>query len=125
MKKMLYGILSVVRFIMIITAIWMLVEVIHYKLTGTYIIYYRLLLRSAQNVEDQIRIIYHAYDTKYDWLLHIFDAYYIPAIIGASIHILAADTMIALDNKRHLRVCLLDVISILLILFAVLPGFAQ
>lgn len=101
MKKIAYTVLSLFNFIIILTSLWLVAEIIHYKVTGDYFLYYKLWLREANNAADEIYILNQVFNVRDGRLPNVFSNYVLPAVIGLSVPTFIVDTLIILNNRKY------------------------
>ena len=80
MKRIASIAAGLVRTVIILTAMWLIAEVVHFRVTGEYMLYYRLWLRSAENAMEEIAIINEVYNVRQARWAIGFTAYFIPVI---------------------------------------------
>mgnify|MGYP002794962579 CR=1 FL=1 len=119
MKKIACMLLSLFKFIVVLTSLWLVVEIIHYKITNDYFLYYKLWLREANNAADEIYIINQVFNVRDGRLPNVFSNYFLPAIMGLSIPIFIVDTLIALNNKKYILSYIVYSIAVL-VLFGII-----
>ena len=114
--------LTVLRWIIILSAILLIIEALYYHATGNYFIYYRLLLRKAENGAEQIATIYHVFNGRRAWLANCFSNYFIPAIVWVSAILSAFDVgwSISYKEKRQIVMCISNIIALLVMLYIIL-----
>ena len=111
--------LSLFKIIVVLTSLWLVVEIIHYKITNDYFLYYKLWLREANNAADEIYIINQVFNVRDGRLPNVFSNYFLPAIMGLSIPIFIVDTLIVLNNKKYILSYIVYSIAIL-VLFGII-----
>ena len=116
MKKIANMVLSLLNLIGILTSVWLVVEIVHYKLTNDYFLYYKLWLREANNAADEIYIINQVFNVRDGRLPNVFSNYFLPAVIGLSVPLFLVDTLIALNNRKHILSYIIYSISVLTML---------
>lgn len=119
MKKIACMLLSLFKIIVVLTSLWLVVEIIHYKITNDYFLYYKLWLREANNAADEIYIINQVFNVRDGRLPNVFSNYFLPAIMGLSIPIFIVDTLIVLNNKKYILSYIVYSIAIL-VLFGII-----
>ena len=121
MKKVAIILFSLIRWIVILSAILVIFEAIYFHTTGNYFIYYKLMLRKADNGAEQIHIINEVFNVKRDWLANYFSNYFLPTVMGLSLIISAFDVgCLIYRGKRQTVMCILNIISFLVILYITL-----
>lgn len=121
MKKVVCVLLTLVRCIVIFSAILLMVEVIYFYTVGDYLIYYDLMLRAAKNAAEQIYVIHQVYNVRHDWVAHYFSNYFIPGIRCVSMIISSYDVVCALyGNKKRIMMCITEIVATLVIIFITL-----
>ena len=114
MKKIAYTVLSLFNFIVILTSVWLVVEIIHYKVTGDYFLYYKLWLREAEHALDEIYIIDQVFNVRDGRLPNAFSNYFLPTVMGLSVLTFIVDTLIALNNRKHILSYMFYCIAVLI-----------
>lgn len=102
MRKIICVALSLFNYIVILTSIWLVVEIIHYKVTNDYFLYYKLWLRDANNAADEIYIINQVFNIRDGRLPNVFSNFFLPIVIGLSIPTFIVDTLIVLNDKKYI-----------------------
>ena len=106
MKKVASIAVGLVRTAIILTAIWLIAEVIHFRVTGEYMLYYRLWLRSAENAMEEIAIINEVYNVRQARWAIGFTAYFIPVIRFLAFWAAACDAISAVHFGGRKRIAL-------------------
>jgi hypothetical protein len=117
MKKVASIAVGLVRTAIILTAIWLIAEVIHFRVTGEYMLYYRLWLRSAENAMEEIAIINEVYNVRQARWAIGFTAYFIPVIRFLAFLAAACDATSAVrfGGRKRIVFAMLSIASCLTI----------
>ena len=103
MRRFTWAIIGLIRTLVVLTALWLVIEVFHFRSTGEYILYYRLWLRSAKNAMEEIAIVHQIYNVWTDRLDIGFTAYFVPITRLLAFLIASCDAVIVIhvpDRKR-------------------------
>ncbi len=100
MKKIVGILLAVLRIVIVLTAIWLIVEYVYFRATGSYLVYHNLLLRAADNAIEELHIIHEVYNVKKDWLSDCFTNYFVPAVRLAAVPVAVWDLTEAVSGKK-------------------------
>ena len=113
MKKVASIAVGLVRTAIILTAIWLIAEVIHFRVTGEYMLYYRLWLRSAENAMEEIAIINEVYNVRQARWAIGFTAYFIPVIRFLAFLAAACDAISAahFGGRKRIALVMLSIAS--------------
>lgn len=122
MKSKLQVGYNIIRYIIALSAVWLLVDTVYLKLTGDYILYYNTLLHVAENAIEEMLIIDEVFNIRQDQLAIFFSDYYSPVIRAGSVIVVTLNTLaisrgdgFATDRKRAIAYAI-DLISMLVIL---------
>ena len=120
MKKILCGAYNVLRYIIILSALWLVVDTIYLRITGDYILYYNTLLFAAENVIEQISIIHEVFNVRADKLAIIITDYYYPVVRAVSVILVMLKTVSVFDSHTNYKKTAIryavDLLSMLVIL---------
>jgi hypothetical protein len=114
-KRLVRSLLLIGRALALFTVIWLFVELIYFKSTGEYLIYYIFLRKSTENFYELAYILGKIFNGWRGWLANIFSNYYVPAVFGISILVSLYDIMRTLESKRYLVLCVADIVLTLTI----------
>lgn len=117
MKKAMRLVMFILRSILWISAAWIIVEIVYFKLSGEYIAYYKTWLDSARDFGEQLRVLYTVFYDNHDWFANIFTNYYIPAVLFISPIVPAIDMLSDMDKKRVAAI-IIDIVAIAVLFLA-------
>lgn len=114
-RKVLLIVNILTRIITISTAIWLVIELIYFKLTGKYIVYYQIWLNDSNNFYETIRMVNYIYNVQQDKLSHLFTIYIVPSVLFIAFLRITADVAFLFRNKEMICVSIVDAIAFLII----------
>ncbi len=119
LKSVVKTVLRVFRYIIAITAIWLIIEYVYYRINGGYILYYKLLVKDSQSFGEYMAIVYDVFSVQHNTLANIFSNYWMPCSALLSLVLASLDTVIFFqsDSKSYLHYIFIDVISLIVIAY--------
>ncbi len=103
----------------LVTAVWLIIEYVYHRVNGGYILYYKLLIKESQSFYDTMAVVYDVFSVQHNVLANAFSNFWMPCSALLSLVLTSLDTAIFFqsDSKSYLHYIIIDAISLIVIAY--------
>lgn len=103
------------RFVIYFIAMWLLIELSHYFITGHYILYYKIVLLKAQSFPEQMSIVHDVYNIQQNAFTIVFSNRIVPYSTLLSLLVMSIDTISFFYKDKKTIWYLFDLLSLIIL----------